>query len=249
MAKVMREPGDGYWSERAALEHKAAVFQISLVSMIIVFALSQVMWWQMYMRVADPVIVHASAGTLSMEPTAYELQFQAWEVLRPFLTADSSSVVTDVQDAKRFMTESCAMTWDRALADYEREFKKSWVQSVAELGVQTQWGEPKGERLENTTVGGVTKYVVRIAGERTILSKTKGTGEPQSFDYIVVLERAPRSKTNPSGLLVSEIRPAPVKGSDGVERDGRALVPFAAAQASDSDGSRPRNDDAPKAAK
>jgi hypothetical protein len=23
MAKVMREPGDGYWSERAALEHKA----------------------------------------------------------------------------------------------------------------------------------------------------------------------------------------------------------------------------------
>lgn len=240
MTKVMREAGDGYWSERAALMHKAAVFQISLVAMIVMFAVSQVMWWQMYMRVADPVIVHASAGTLSMEPTAYELQFQAWEVLRPFLTADSSSVVTDIQDAKRFMSESCAMTWDRALADYEREFKKSWVQSVAELGVQTQWGEPKGERLENTTVGGVTKYVVRIAGERTILSKTKGTGEPQSFDYVVVLERAPRSKTNPTGLLVSEIRPAPVKGSDGVERDGRALVPFAAAPEADATSAEPK---------
>lgn len=240
MARIAREAGDGYWSERAALAHKAAVFQVALVAMIVVFGLSQVMWWQMYIRVADPVIVHATGGTLSMEPTSYELQYQAWEVLRPFLTADSATIVTDIQDAKRFMTESCAMTWDKALADYEREFKKSWVQSVAELGVQTQWGEPRGERLDNTTVGGVEKYAVRISGERTILSKTKGTGEPQAFDYVVILERAPRSKTNPTGLLVSEIRPAPVKGSDGVERDSRPLVPYAA--------SAPRQADAKPAA-
>lgn len=231
--KLLRGTHDGYWSERAALEHKAAVFQVSLIVMIVVFALSQVMWFEMYSKVADPVIVHASDGELSTDPTTYELQFQAWEVLRPFLAVDSSSVVSDIQDAKRFMTESCVMTWERALADYERQYKKSYVQSVAEIGVQTQWGEVKGERLADTVVGGVKKYVVRIEGDRTLLSKTRGTGEPGHFDYIVTLERAPRSKTNPTGLLVGEIRPTPTKGSDGEERPGKGAVPFAAAPQGD----------------
>lgn len=235
MRKLTREAGDGYWSERATLQHKATLFQLFFVGTLFVFVISQVLWFEMYMKVADPVIIHATDGQLSTEPSAFELQFQAWEVLRPYLTYDSSSVVSDIQESKRFMTESCVMTWDRALADYERQYKKSYVQSVAELGVQTQWGEIKGERLADTNADGVHKYVVRIQGERTVLSKTKGTGEPAHFDYLVVLERAPRSKTNATGLLVSEIRPTPVKGTDGEERDGRALVPFTATPKSESD--------------
>jgi hypothetical protein len=228
MRKVNREPADAYWTDRAHLEHKVHVFQFGLVAMLVVFALSQALWFVMYARIANPVIVHASVDELSTEPTNVELQFMAWEVLRPFLSVDSSNVLNDIQASKRFMTEACVAAWDRSLAAYEREHKTPYTAAVVELGVQTQFGDITGERLKDEADGGVTRYVVRIHGFRTVLSKTRGTGEPKPFDYVVVLERAPQSKTNPIGVLVSEVRPTPSKAGDGSERDGTAVVPYAA---------------------
>jgi hypothetical protein len=165
---------------------------------------------------------------LTTDPTDVELQFMAWEVLRPFLTVDSSNVLNDIQTSKRFMTEACVAAWDRSLAAYEREHKKPYVQAVAELGVQTQFGEIRGERLRDLSVGSARKFAVRIHGERTVLSRSRGTGEPRPFDYVVLLERAPQSKTNPIGLLTSEVRPAPSALPDGREREGQPVVPYAA---------------------
>jgi hypothetical protein len=228
MRKLQRAPADAYWSDRAHLEHKVHVFQLGLVALVVVFALSQALWFVMYARVANPVIVHANLDELTTEPTNLELQFVAWEVLRPFLTVDSANVANDVQASKRFMTEACIAAWDRSLAAYEREHKIPYLQAVAELGVQTQFGEIRGERSNDATEGGVRRFVVRIRGDRTVLSKTRGTGEPKPFDYVVALERAPRSKTNPIGLLVSEVRATPVATGQGAEREGQAVVPYSA---------------------
>jgi hypothetical protein len=228
MRKVNREPADAYWADRAHLEHKIHVFQFCLVAMLVVFALSQALWFVMYARVAKPVIVHASVDELSTEPTNVELQFMAWEVLRPFLSVDSSNVLNDIQASKRFMTEACIAAWDRSLASYERDHKTPYVQAVFDLGVQTQFGDIHGKRLKDEVEGNVTRFVVRIHGERTVLSKTRGTGEPKPFDYVVVLERAPQTTTNPIGVLVSEVRPTPLETGDGRERDGAAVVPYAA---------------------
>jgi len=225
MRTVQRAPADAYWSDRAHLEHKVHVFQVGLLALIALFALSQALWFVMYARAANPVVVHSNLDGLTTEPSNLELQFMAWEVLRPFLSVDSANVANDLQSAKRFMTEICIASWDRSLAAYEREHKTPYLQAVAELGVQTQFGEILGERLPDLAERGVTRYVVRIHGARTVLSKTRGTGEPRPFDYIVVLERAPRSKTNPIGLLVSEVRAAPTPNG----RESEAVVPYEAA--------------------
>jgi hypothetical protein len=237
MRRVKREPADAYWADRAHLEQKVQVFQLALFAMILLFAASQALWFVMYARVANPVVVHATLDELTTEPTNLELQFMGWEVLRPFLTVDSANVLNDIQASKRFMTESCVAAWDRSLAAYEREHKKPYMQAVAELGVQTQFGDIRGERLPDAVVGGVRRYVVRLYGERTVLSKTRGTGEPKPFDYVVVLERAPQSKTNPLGLLASELRPASSARGDGGEREGQSVVPYATAPAAEPPGS------------
>jgi len=221
-----REPGDGYMPERAHLYHKAAIFQVAFLGTLVVFILSQVFWFVMYMHVANPTILYGNAAVLTTEPPSTNMQFLAWEALRPYLTMDSANVTNDLQDSKRWMTEAMVTRMDRDLGAYEQKFKKSYAQAVAELGVQTQFGTVQSERLKDIEVDGVRKYVVRIYGDLTRLSKTRGTGEPAKFDYIVVLERAPVSKTNPSGLLVSDIRPTPAKGTDGAERDGQAVVPY-----------------------
>jgi hypothetical protein len=223
MRNVKRAPADAYWADRAHLEHKTHVFQAGFLIMVVLFGLSQVLWFAMYARVANPVIVHANLDEIGTEPTTVELQFMAWEVLRPFLTVDSTNVLNDIQASKRFMTERCIAAWDRSLAAYERTHKTPYFQAVADLGVQTQFGTIQGERLRDVDDGSVKRFAVRIRGERIVLSKTRGTGEPKQFDYVVVLERAPRSKTNPVGLLASEILPAP---DDASNREGTAVVPY-----------------------
>jgi hypothetical protein len=228
MQKLKRAPADAYWADRAHLEHKVQIFQVGFLALIVLFAVSQSLWFALYARIANPVMVHATLDELSTEPTNVELQFMAWEVLRPFLSVDSTNVLDDIHASKRFMTDSCTGAWDRSLAAYEKAHKKPYVQAVADLGVQTQFGDIQGVRMPNIVQGGVTKYVVRIHGMRTVLSKSRGTGEPTPFDYIVVLERAPQGKTNPIGLLATEIRPAPQTAADGTLRDGQSLVPYAA---------------------